>query len=141
MPALKPETAIRKLVIDDAGISALISSRVYPDVAPEKSAFPFVVYERISTDVQHDMGGAGNLKYVRVGMTIYSYSPDERNTIAEAIEALLDGNRDTVTISASSIRFQTLFLEDQQDQVLKPDDGKGRAIYQALQTYFVAYSN
>lgn len=141
MAALNPETAIRKLIVDDVGLGATLGTRVYPQAAPQKPTFPLGIYEREVTDVQHDMGGAGNLKHCRSVWTWYGYDYDALSTLAEDVEALLDGNRSTVTIGLDSIEFRTLFLEDQTAQLLKPNDGTGRAVYQIMQTYFVAYDN
>ena len=41
-----------------AGVSALIGTRIYPDVAPQGVARPFVVWQEIFTQQQNNLGGS-----------------------------------------------------------------------------------
>lgn len=141
MATLNPETAIRKLIVDNAGLAAIFGTRIYPHAAPQSAAYPLGVYDRDNTDIQHDMVGAGNLKHVRSVWTWYGTDYDALSTAAGLVEALLDASRVTVTISTDSIQFRTLHMENETREVLMPTDGKGRAVYQIMQTYFVAYQN
>jgi len=141
MAALRPETAIRKLIVDDATLGATLGTRVYPGAAPQGADYPLGVFERDATTPHHHMGGVSTLKYARATFTWYGDNPTTLYTMGEDVEALLDGGRMTVTIGADSITFDTLHLESQQDQMLAQQDGTGRAVYQIMQTYFVAYQN
>lgn len=139
MPTLNPETAIRKLILDDAGLGVTLGTRVYPGAGPNAPTYPLGVFERDRTEPQHNMSGPSDIKHVRSMWTWYGYDYDAMITLAEDVEAVLDGYRGTVTIGADSVTFKTLFLEEQADALLKPNDGTGRAVHQIQQTYFVAY--
>ena len=141
MPSLKPETAIRKLIADDVAIGALLGNRIFRNAAPQSAAYPLAVFDRDNTDVQRHMGGAEKLKHAQSTWTFYDEDADALDALAELVEALLNGKTPTVTIAAKSITFETLFLDDQTDQILTPTDGKGRPVFQIMQTYFVAYQN
>jgi hypothetical protein len=47
---------LRKLILDSAGVTALIGSRVFPNLVPQRTAFPAVVYTQISSERTSVMG-------------------------------------------------------------------------------------
>lgn len=41
-----------------AGLSAAVGTRIYPDIAPQEVARPFVVWQEIFTDPMNNLGGS-----------------------------------------------------------------------------------
>ena len=143
MPALKPEVAIRKVLVDDAGIAALVGTRVYMGYAPQSAALPFVIIRRGGTDVDHSMGGASGLKMAEVDIWITDDSYEDVTDLGELVEAELysAGHRQTVTIGADSITFSKLFMDEQTDEQEVIPDGAGRPLRRIFQRWNCAYQN
>tara|TARA_R110002020_G_scaffold1629_3_gene7338 strand:+ start:2399 stop:2845 length:447 start_codon:yes stop_codon:yes gene_type:complete len=49
--------AIYDILSNDASVTGLVSTRIYPNVAKQTSAFPFLVYRTISVDPTDTKGG------------------------------------------------------------------------------------
>ena len=54
---MSAETSLYAALSGDAGVDAFVSGRVYPDVAPQDSALPAVVFERIGTEYLNTIHG------------------------------------------------------------------------------------
>lgn len=143
MPALKPEVAIRKILVDDSSIAAVVSTRVYCGFAPVSAAMPYVIIRRGATDVDHYMAGASGMKTVDVDIWIIGEGYETITDLAELIEAELyvAGHRQTITISAKSIRFAKLFMQDQSDEQEFLGDGTGKPRRQIYQRWSATYQN
>jgi hypothetical protein len=85
------EEAIYSKLTGDAGVSALVSTRVYPNVVPQDIAMPAVAYQRISTvrDMAHD--GPLGIAHARFQFTISASSYSSARNVANAIRAAVDG--------------------------------------------------
>lgn len=103
--------AIRTILTGDATVSAL-TSRVYPVIAPQNAAFPFIVYRRYTTDPEEAKATAGTLIMQGVEINIYSKSYDNLETIGEAVyDALLSYSG---TTNGVNIHKDTLFQGEEE---------------------------
>jgi hypothetical protein len=143
MAALKPEIAIRKLLLDNAGIASAIGTRIYPGFAEEDQAKPYAIIRRDTTEPDHHMLGVSGLKYVSVELYLYGETYNALTTLAEQFEAVLDGvnDRTTVTIGATSIEIARLWMVEQSDEEVTIQDGTGRKTYSVYQRYELHYQN
>jgi hypothetical protein len=140
MAALSPESAIRKLLIDDATVAALVSTRIYPEGgAPQTPPLPFIVTKRISRSHFHHMGAAGGLAIARVQVTSYAKSEGEVETLADAIREALDGYRGTVT-NTDSLTIKMLHLDNDLDTMILPWGGLNRGYPAIVQDYKVGHA-
>ena len=64
------EEALYSKLTGDAGVAALVSTRIYPNVVPQDIALPAVAYQRISTvrDMAHD--GPTGVAHARFQFTV-----------------------------------------------------------------------
>jgi hypothetical protein len=139
--ALAPETAMRSILINDGPVSAIVSSRVYLDVAPQGAAFPFIVLSRASSEFFHHTGGPSGLNLHDVDLDMYGEAVAALRTLATAVQAALDGNTSTVSVSGSAITFAQCFLKEQADNSLQINDGSGRYLRVIETTYRVGYQD
>jgi len=72
-----------------AGLIALVGARIYPLVAPEGVAKPFVIYQRISTGGPHTMGTDPPLESPRFQVSAYGDTYSSAKTVAVQILAAL----------------------------------------------------
>ncbi|MFY9326490.1 MAG: DUF3168 domain-containing protein [Georgfuchsia sp.] len=47
---MSAESTIYSILSANAGVTALVSLRIYPDLVPEEKATPYIGFERVSTD-------------------------------------------------------------------------------------------
>jgi len=103
--------ALYYLLSNDIDVSGIVGTRIYQDMPPQDSAFPFIVYTVISTAPTNtkDYSTKSVLDAVQVQIDMYSRKVTEINNLATYVRNQLDGY--TGTQSGSIIR-QCRFLND-----------------------------
>jgi len=99
--------ALRARLIDDATLSGLVATRIYPGRAPQKPTLPYIVYHRIST-IRSATLDAGNTKVpeVRMQCDVIATTQSEVETIMNQMRIVMDNFRGTsagVTILGGSV--------------------------------------
>lgn len=79
---------IRTALAGDAALTALVGTRIYPEVAPDEAGLPFVVYT-----IRGGEGVEGNapLWSVTVTANAYGESDGQAEAVGQAVRAVLDG--------------------------------------------------
>ncbi len=75
-------------------LSPVLSSRLYPNAAPDKPVLPYAVYTRISSRKEHTIdtnGGTGNLVATNVQLDLYAKTYAAVNTLSTQIQTALLG--------------------------------------------------
>lgn len=86
------EDALYTLLSGAAGVTALVSTRIYPDVLPEECAYPAIAFARLTTE---PILGIGNQVFgTDVGLTIacWAQTRTRADAVAAAVEAALAGS-------------------------------------------------
>lgn len=96
MPDNTIETAIWKSLTDEATISAIISARLYPMIAPQDAALPFMVYQQISGDRDYVLAGPSGLTHSRYQLNCWATTPSGAKLLFEAVRIFWDGFSGTV---------------------------------------------
>ncbi len=118
------EPAIVKILRDNAAVSAIIGTQVFPQRAPQQKDLPYVVYEMISSQHMKDMDGASGLANPLFRVTSWETTYKKVKTLAEAVRLALVGFRGTIL----GTKIQGIFLENQLDGFdLRPDGSEGNA--------------
>ena len=122
---MKTGLAIYDILVNDAGIDALVDERIYPNVVRRRAShsgdlFPFIIYD-ISGDSPGDTkDGVSTLDSVSVMVSGYSKTYNEASDLAAAIRTALDRVSGTYnTIVIQSIQFEgydDLFDDDSGDE-------------------------
>lgn len=73
----------------NGGISALIGSRVYPTIAPEKVAKPYVVYTRVTTNPVNSLDGTNDLNNPFFQIDVYSLSNQQAGSLGKLIKTAI----------------------------------------------------
>ena len=111
--ALKPEDAVRKLLIDDSTVSALVSTRIYPaGSVPQTPQLPYIVTSRVSRSHTHHMTAGAGLAISRSQIDIYAKTQTKVDTLADGCREALDGYRGTVTNGAQSLVVKMCHLSN-----------------------------
>jgi hypothetical protein len=92
---------------NDATVAGLVSTRIFPQVAPDNAATPYIVYQVIGNDPHNTLAGAPNSeqKTVQVGCISNTYS--EAKDIAVACKAAINGANGYCTFEGDDYFAQT----------------------------------
>ncbi len=126
--AVTPEEAVRKRLVDDTDVRALVKQRIYPDIAPEGAVLPYVVMARVDTTHEHHMGGSAGLKHPRIQLDYFARTRSGAEDLAETCRLVLDGFNGTVTIGSESLDIRKCFLKGDNSDFLEPKGGSSFAI-------------
>jgi len=72
-----------------AGVTALVSSRIYPDVLPEGCAYPAIVFARSGTDPIESINSIHYGDFVTFAVSIWSNTRATADAVADAVETAL----------------------------------------------------
>lgn len=101
------EEGLYAYLVADAGVAALIGTRLYPLLVPQDAALPAMAYQRISGPRDHTHDGASGLAMARIQFTAVGSSYSEAKSVMAALRAALDGFSGTmgeVTVGAALLQ-------------------------------------
>jgi hypothetical protein len=118
------EQAFRYLLGANTALAALVSTRIYPQSAPQSAVRPFITFERISADHHHHMTAASGLVKAVIQATAWAEDYSTAKTVAEAMREAADGYRGTITISVGvALTNCHIMISNERDVVEWPQDG------------------
>lgn len=132
--------AIRGFLVADAGVLALVASRIYPDVLPQGYSVATggaLTYTIIDTVHDHLINGLSGIARSRVEFAAFAATRAAANVIAEAVRASgLAGTTGTV----GGLFIESVMI-DQGIQTLdeRPTDGSQEHRYLTVFDYLIAY--
>ena len=103
--------AVYTILSGASGVTAITSTRIYPDTVPQNAAFPYAVFQVIGTQPTDTKEGVSKLDVVRVQVDCYSENYDTTDTLATAIRAALD--RYAGTPSGSGVAIDKIVFTNQ----------------------------
>lgn len=86
----------------DALLSGLVSTRCYPMVAPQQSARPFIIYQRIDSERWRSINNPAGIAQALIQVDAYADSYNDVKALASDIENILDGYRGSVNYGDNS---------------------------------------
>lgn len=119
--------AIYGILSANVGVSALVGTRIYPDLAVQDTAFPFVVYQIEGTAPSDTKDGVSKLDMVDFSVMAYAKTYTSAQDIASACRTALDRYSGTVNaVNVDSIKFK-----DQQSGQMNADE----KVFAVMQAY------
>lgn len=113
--------ALRAFLLADAGIAAIVSTRVYPIKIPQGVKLASVVYSRISGQGIYHHGGDSGLAMPRFQIDAWGLTGDAATTLANLIKDRLSGYRGVMGSGGAAVTVQGVFMaaemEDYDDAV------------------------
>lgn len=103
------DDALRAYLLTKTALTALISTRIYPDFAPHKAAFPYVIYLKVSDVKEHTHDGQVDLEMPNFQFTAYATTKAEARSVSNQIKAALCDYHGT--LSEIEIPYITLINE------------------------------
>lgn len=105
--------AIYSILTGDSAVSALVGNRVYPQIAAQGAAFPFIVYVLQDTSPSDTKSGVSTLDEVRYDIVVASETYAEASDLTNKIRTALDRYTGTVSgVVIDSIQFIDLDVDN-----------------------------
>lgn len=99
---MKPHEIVSTRLRNDAEVAALVLTRVFPDVLPDESPLPAVIYEQIGGFTHMAAGGVRKQRQAVMQFSVVATSRAECNEISIAVfNALIDTPFD---VGAATVR-------------------------------------
>lgn len=108
------EEAITSHLTTNAGVAALVASRVYPKQMPQAPTYPAIVYHRISGPREHSQTGSSGLAHPRFQFDLYARSYAGAKNLSEKVRLAFDDFRGSMG-GGSGVEVDAVFLEDDGD--------------------------
>lgn len=119
------KTALVYHLKNNETVSGYVGARVFPLVAPESTARPYLVFNRISVTRHPEMEAASGLVTSRVQIDCWDDDPLTAQNVAEAVRGALDGYKNT-TMGAGdhTCAIHRIMLDGQHDDFSPPREGE-----------------
>jgi hypothetical protein len=78
-------SSLRTKLLSYAGVSTLVGQRMYPDALKQNATLPAIVYRRISTARDHDIGDVTRLAHSRFEIICVAASRAAADSVADAV--------------------------------------------------------
>lgn len=130
--------SLRAYIVAQAGVSALIGSRMYPDELPQNATMPAITYHRISTLHHENISGSkAGMAEAIVEVRCYAATRTACNALCEAVRTCGVLNLDGVY---SGVNIKVCMLASgRNDFTESPIDGTHELRYVSSQDYAITY--
>lgn len=131
MSLKSPEAALRSTLTASTAVTSIVSTRIYPVLAPASATLPFVTWRRSGIARDQTLAGPVGMPRVSVEYSIYGTTYEQARELADAMRQVLDGWTGTAvgcTVSQTS-------LESESDDFVTLAGADLPPVYQVTQTY------
>jgi hypothetical protein len=120
---MKVGLAIYNILTDNGEVDAIVSGRVFPNVAPQTTTFPFIIYDVEGEDPNDTKEGASTLDVDNITVSCYSKTYSEASDLALKIRTALDRQSGTFGgVNIQSIQYDgynDIFDDNHEDGVYR----------------------
>jgi len=101
--------AIFNILSNDSDVLALVETRIFPNVAPQTTEFPFIIYDVTGVQPNDTKDGPSTLDTNDVMISCYSETYSEASNLAKKIRIAMDRITESEynTIKIQSSQFQS----------------------------------
>lgn len=135
------EAALYAHLTANAGVAALVGSRVYPmGSVPQGAAFPRITYQRISSVHEHHQGGVAGLAHPRLQVDCWAQGASGYaavKALAEAVRMALDGRRGAMGAGDAAVDVRSVILEGQSDGWEPPTDSSAVGVHRVRMDFII----
>ena len=128
-------TVLAAKLIADAGVSALVGSRVRPIVLDQRDTVPAIVYSLVNQEGWHSLQGGTTCARSRVQFFAYGNTITEAINVSDAIMASLDGYRG----QTQDIFVSSCMLDNSYDMADPPTKGSAEWRYRRAIDFVVCH--
>jgi hypothetical protein len=139
---MRIEVALRSILLADAGVAAIVGTRIYRNKLPQNVTYPAIRYQLISTpwgEYRTVDGAAVDYAKPRFQIDCWATAADGELALADAVFAALEGYHGTFG-SPAEIRIDPIEIEDEGGDVEEGIGPAGADVYRQRLDAFVPYS-
>lgn len=128
------ESEMRAVLVADAAVAAVVSTRIYPYQRAENSPLPAIVYRMLTEDPRQSLRSEVNLSESTVEYECIATTVAGANSLAELVRQALAGLTTLATVSPVAIRHtasRPFFIE--------PFDGSSEGLYAVVVEFTVMH--
>ena len=111
------------LLANNTAVATLVSTRIYPESAPQESSIPYITYEVTDVEHYHHMVNSSGMKAATVMVDCYAATYIAARTLAEKVRLALQGKTGSITVGSNSVVIQMITLEDDSDVLIQNSGG------------------
>ena len=130
-----PEAVLRTGLVSSTAVTSLVSSRIYPVLAPASASLPFVTWRRTGIQREQTLRNPMGMPRVTLEYQVYGVTYDQTREVADAMRVVLDGyggqSENTVVDQVS--------LENESDDFVSLGGAEMPPAYQITQTYDIRW--
>jgi hypothetical protein len=130
-----PEFVLRAALVASGPVSALVGSRIFPILAPQTAALPFIVWRRSGISREHTLSGPMGVPTVSVEMQLLANTYEQARDLADKVRVVLDGYGGTL----NNTEVKHVSLEQESDDFVQLAGGDLPPVYQVTQTYNILW--
>ena len=108
--------SIYYILVNDTDVSALVGTRIFPNVAPQTTTFPFIIYDVTGVSPNDTKEGPSTLDTNDVMISCYSETYSEASDLAQKIRVAMDrinqGVYNDETIQSSQFQSYNDIFDD-----------------------------
>lgn len=130
-----PEAVLRTALVGSTAVTSLVSTRIYPVLAPASASLPFVTWRRTGIQREQTLANPMGMPRVTLEYQVYGVTYDQTREVADAMRVVLDGyggqSENTVVEQVS--------LENESDDFVSLGGAEMPPAYQITQTYDIRW--
>ena len=130
------KTSLITYLTADAGVSALVGSRVGFGHASHGDDLPYVIAQQVSRDDKRHMAAATGKAIARFQFDCYAVLPDDAHAVGDALRTALHGFRG----SMGDVFVSSCSLENEIDGFDDPSGGEQDGINRVSQDYIIGWT-
>ena len=108
--------AIYNILANDSDVSSLVGTRIFPNVAPQTTQFPFIIYNITGVSPNDTKDGASTLDTNDVMISCYSETYSQASDLAQKVRIAMDrinqGDYGGETIQSSQFQSYNDIFDD-----------------------------
>lgn len=128
-----PEAVLRSALVGSTAVTALVSARIYPVLAPANAALPFITWRRSGIQRSQTLAGPMGMPRVSVELDTYAATYEGARDLADRVRVVLDGYSGTV----DNTQVNHVSLEQEQDDFVTLGGSDLPPVYSVKQTFDV----
>ena len=133
MSLKSPEAVLRTALVGTTAVTSLVSTRIYPVLAPATASLPFVTWRRSGINREQTLGGPMGVPRVSVEYAIYGSTYEQARDVADAMRLVLDGYGGT----SNNTEVKQTSLEQESDDFVTLTGADLPPVNQITQSYDV----
>jgi len=120
------KSGLVSLLTGEATVSAICSSRVYVNRAPQNAIFPHVIITQMGSEENATLDGAsGRLRFIDFDIDCKAKSSVQAESLANAVRVFIDDYSGT----AGSFTIGAVLMNDESDDYEPPQDGSDVGVF------------